>query len=92
MQTAQKEFPSQKINRSPVSVYDQIFVETIPSGGEVVLNGLKVPGRTPMTIRFPKNRGNTLEIVKEGYERYILENFSSSTNLQIRLKRQRSFN
>ena len=87
-----KKEPPKKKGRSPVSiVYDRIFVETVPSGGEAILNGQKIPGRTPMMINFPKNRRNTLEIVKEGYNRYILRDFSGSTNLQIHLKRHQSF-
>ena len=87
-----KELPLRKKGPSPASVvYDRIFVETIPSGGEAILNGQKIPGRTPMMINFPKNRRNTLEIVKKGYSKYVLRDFSGSTNLQIRLKRHQSF-
>ena len=81
---AQKKAP-----RKPASVnYAKIFVETIPSGGKVFLNGKQMSEQTPTVISIARNRRNQLKIVKDGYESYVLNNFSSKAHLQIRLKRK----
>lgn len=75
--------------RKPASVRSaKVFIETIPSGGKIFLNGRQISERTPTVIAISRDRRNQLRIVKEGYENYVLNNFSSTAHLQIRLKRK----
>lgn len=69
------------------SEFFNVYIETSPSGANVYLNGDKVRQQTPVLINVPRSGSHRLEVRRDGYEPYILNNLSSSSNVEVRLKK-----
>jgi len=84
---ARHEEPVRNLAMNKVSEFFNIYIETSPSGANVYLNGDKVKQQTPVLISVPRTGTHRLEVRRDGYEPYILDNLSSSSNVEVRLKK-----
>ncbi len=84
---AQQEEPHRNLAMNKVSGFFNVYIETSPSGANVYLNGDKVGQQTPVLISVPKAGSHRLEVRRDGYESYILNSLSASSNVEVRLKK-----
>ncbi len=84
---AQKEEPDRHLAMNKISAFFNVYIETSPSGADVYLNGDKVGQQTPVLINVPKEGFHRLEVRRDGYEPYILNNLSSASNVEVQLKK-----
>ena len=84
---AQNEESYRNLAMDKASVFFNVYVETSPSGANVYLNGDKVGQQTPVLINVPRTGVHRLEVRRDGYEPYVLNNLSSSSNVEVRLKK-----
>ncbi|MDE0151579.1 MAG: serine/threonine protein kinase [Bdellovibrionales bacterium] len=84
---ARHDEPHRNLAMNKVSEFFNVYIETSPSGANVYLNGDKVGRQTPVLISVPKAGTHHLEVRRDGYEPYILNNLSSSSNVEVRLKK-----
>ena len=73
--------------RHLASAFFNVYIETSPSGADVYLNGSKVGQQTPVLINVPKEGVHRLEVRRDGYEPYVLNNLSSTSNVEVKLKK-----
>ena len=66
-----------------------IFIETLPSGGDIYLNGKKWSNKTPAYVDLPEGDDNQLVIKKNGYYSQTITDFSNSRSFKIKLKRKK---
>ena len=85
--SVQQEEPQRELAMNKVSEFFNVYIETSPSGANVYLNGDKVKQQTPVLISVSRAGSHRLEVRREGYEPYILNNLSSSSNVEVRLKK-----
>lgn len=86
-ETAGQEEPYRDLAMDSVQEFFSVYVETNPSGANVYLNGNKVEQQTPVLVDVPREGSHFLEVRREGYESYILKNLSSSSNVEVKLKK-----
>ena len=82
-----QEKPQRGLAMNKISGFFNVYIETSPSGANVYLNGDKVGQQTPVLISVPKAGSHQLEVRRDGYEPYILNSLSPSSNLEVRLKK-----
>ena len=85
--SGQEEFDRDLAMNEEIQEFFSVYVETSPSGANVYLNGNKVEQQTPVLINVPKEGTHFLEVRREGYKPYILRNLSSSSNVEVTLKK-----
>ena len=84
---ARHDEPHRNLAMNKVSEFFNVYIETSPSGANVYLNGDKMGQQTPVLISVPKTGTHRLEVRRDGYEPYILNDLSSSSNVEVRLKK-----
>lgn len=84
---ARHDEPYRNLAMSEVAKFFNVYIETSPSGANVYLNGDKMGQQTPVLISVPRTGTHRLEVRRDGYEPYILNNLSSSSNVEVRLKK-----
>ena len=84
---ARHDEPHRNLAMNKVSEFFNVYIETSPSGANVYLNGDKMGRQTPALISVPRTGTHRLEVRRDGYEPYILDNLSPSSNLEVQLKK-----
>ena len=83
----QEEEPDRRLAMNKAEAFFNVYIETSPSGADVYLNGDKVGQQTPVLINVPKAGFHRLEVRRDGYEAYVLNNLSSASNVEVKLKK-----
>ena len=84
---SQQKEPDRHLAMDKAAAFFSVYIETSPSGADVYLNGDKVGQQTPVLINVSRTGSHRLEVRRDGYEPYILNNLSSSSNVEVQLKK-----